>query len=48
MGMRLINELIEKAKDEKVDFIVSLGDICLPIEKNQHVLTLLSCDQSYY
>lgn len=32
-----IAELVEKAKVEQVDFIVSLGDLCFAIEENRHV-----------
>lgn len=34
-----LNELINKAKNEKVDFIVSLGDICFPIERNRSIFS---------
>ena len=37
-GEQRIKELIDKAQKEKVDFIVSLGDLCFPIEENRHVL----------
>lgn len=40
-GDERINELIDKAKLERVDFIVSLGDLCLPLEKNKHILDKL-------
>lgn len=36
-----LEALIKKAKEENVDFIVSLGDLCFPIEENRHVLEKL-------
>lgn len=44
-GDKRIEELIHKAKEEKVDFIVSLGDLCFPIEENKHVLEKLGSAQ---
>ena len=40
-GDKRIEELISKAKEEQVDFIVSLGDLCFPTEENRSVLEKL-------
>lgn len=40
-GGRRIEELVRKAREEKVDFIVSLGDLCYPTEENRHIIEKL-------
>lgn len=44
-GDKRIRELLDKARNEKVDFIVSLGDLCYPIKENQHILEALNLSE---
>lgn len=41
-GDRRIGELLARAEETKPDFIVSLGDLCKPVDKNKAVLQRLS------
>lgn len=36
-----LDKIIESAKENKVDFIVSLGDVCHPVEENVKYLKKL-------
>ncbi len=40
-GDRRIDEFINKIKSERLNFIISLGDLCYPIEQNKHILDKL-------
>ncbi|WP_167956532.1 metallophosphoesterase family protein [Anaerosporobacter faecicola] len=40
-GDRRIEEFITKVKMEQLDFIISLGDLCYPIEKNKRIVEKL-------
>ena len=37
-GDRRIDEILDVAKKRNLDFIVSLGDLCNPVEENRKVL----------
>jgi predicted MPP superfamily phosphohydrolase len=37
-GIERINEFINTIKSEQLDFIISLGDLCYPSEKNNWIL----------
>lgn len=41
-GDRRIDEIMENVKEKKPDFIVSLGDLCNPVEENRKVLDKLN------
>ena len=41
-GDRRINELISKIKSEHIDFVISLGDLCHPIEENKKIIDKLN------
>jgi predicted phosphodiesterase len=40
-GVARINEFIDTIKSEQLDFIISLGDLCYPTEKNKWILEKL-------
>lgn len=40
-GDQRIGEILERARKEKVDFVVSLGDLCDPIPENTHLVQSL-------
>lgn len=40
-GVERINEFINTIKSEQLDFIISLGDLCYPTEKNKWILEKL-------
>lgn len=40
-GDRRIEEFLSAVENEKVDFIISLGDLCYPSEQNEHLLAKL-------
>lgn len=46
---RRLDEFISIIKEEKVDFIVELGDLCHPTEENRHIITsLCQCAPCFY
>ena len=41
-GAERLETILRHAKDEQVDFIVSLGDLCFPVEQHAHVMDRLN------
>lgn len=42
-GMERLEQLLNRVKEEKTEFIVSLGDLCLPTEENRCITEKLKC-----
>lgn len=40
-GDRRLDEFINKVKEEKIDFIIELGDLCHPTDTNKHLISEL-------
>lgn len=40
-GNRRINELINSIKRKNVDFVIELGDLCYPTDKNKYIISKL-------
>ena len=41
-GQQRLETILRHAKDEQVDFIISLGDLCFPTEKYAHIMDMLN------
>ncbi|MGC6174995.1 metallophosphoesterase family protein [Lacrimispora sp. 38-1] len=41
-GDRRLEEFLNNIKNDRLDFIISLGDLCYPTEKNKHIIAKLN------